>query len=478
MIIALLIVIAIVIIKTVSFASKQIDVEALEKIEITDKPIQRLAGAVQIPTISTRAALPDSSAFLQLHEYLDKEFVFVDSILDKYAINEYSLVYKWPGKNARLKPICLMGHLDVVPVEDLSLDKWKEAPFSGKIKDGFIWGRGTMDDKVSVLGILEAVELLLKEGYQPERSIYLAFGHDEESSGINGAKEIAAHFEAEKIQFEYVMDEGTVILEEAMAGLNPPLAMIGISEKGYCTLTLNAQLEQGGHSSMPPQETAIGILSRALAKLEAKPFPPQLDGPASAMFEYVGPEMELPNKAIFANMWLLDGVLKSEMSKSPSSNAMMRTTTALTMLRAGLKENVLPSKATAKINFRIAPGDDVDFVVNYVRKIIDDPRIVVVPPEIIENPTPVSDVESFGFKVIHRTIKEIFPKTVVAPSLVIAATDSRFYTHVSDNIFRFVPLQIEREDLSRLHGINERINIEAYKESIRFYRQLILNSCR
>ena len=473
----LLIIVAVVTIKTVSYSSKQIDVPPVEKIKVKDDVVQRLSDIVKIPTVSYEDHV-DTSAFLSFFEYIDSNFILVDSLLQKTQINQFSRVYKWQGRNPNLKPYLLMAHLDVVPVEGESLQQWTEPPYSGKIKDDFIWGRGTLDDKVSAMGILETAEILLKENYEPQRSIYFAFGHDEEVGGVNGAQAIVEYFLAEKISFEYILDEGSIVLENAIAGLSQPLALIGTAEKGYCTLELNVNLEEGGHSSMPPQETAIGILSKALAKLEDHPFPANISQNTQELFDHIGPEMSLPNKAIFANTWLFEGLLQSQLSKAPSSNAILRTTMAPTIINGGVKENVLPTKVSATINFRIIPGETSETVINYLEKTIDDERVKIVQQaaSFSSEPSKVSSSSSFGFNALQKTTKEIFPEAIVSPSLVIAGTDSRHYEPVSENIYRFMPMQLKNEDLKRIHGIDERISIENYKTMIAFYYQLILNS--
>lgn len=373
-----------------------------------------------------------------------------------------------------------MGHLDVVPVEGKSEHQWTEQPFSGKVQDGYIWGRGALDDKSSVFGILEAVELLLQKNYAPERTVYLAFGHDEEVSGINGAIRIAAWLQQQGVQAEYVLDEGLVVLEQALPGLEQPLAMIGVAEKGYTTLRLTAKLPEGGHSSMPPQGTAIGILSQALVTLENEPFPAKIDGATAGLLRYAGPETWLPYKVLFANLWLTGGVLMGQLGKEPAANAIIRTTTAPTMLQGGVRENVLPTEATAVINFRILPGETVESVRAYVQETIDNERITVeiMQEEFSSNPSPISATNTFGFEVLQRSMQEVFPDVVVAPALVVGATDSRHYSQLTNNIYRFMPVQLTKADLKRIHGIDERISVEQYKQMIRFYRQLILNSCK
>ncbi len=465
-------------VNTLSFSSRQIPVEAYEPPAAPAGAERRLAGAVQFPTVANANGAIDSSAFRRLDTFLRQTYPRVDSQLELSLIQEFSRLYKWRGRNAKRSPILLMGHLDVVPPGDSS--DWRHPPFSGAIADDFVWGRGTMDDKVACLGLLEATEQLLAEDFIPERTIYLAFGHDEETGGLNGAKAIVEHLSARDVQLDYVLDEGALIIRDAMRGLDRPLAMIGIAEKGYVTLSLTTSLQEGGHSSMPPGETAVGVLSAAITRLQENPFPARIDGAAKSLFRHAGPEMSPLYKTLFANLWMTEDLLMRVLTDEPASNAMVRTTTAPTILRAGVKDNVLPTTAHAKINFRILPGETVESTLKYVRQTIDDDRlrVEVDNPGMASNPSPVSGAEAFGFQVIQKTVQEIFPEAVVAPSLVVATTDARHYTALTDQVYRFLPLVLERSDLTRIHGRNERIAVGNYRQAIQFYRRLMENSCR
>ena len=269
---------------------------------------------------------------------------------------------------------------------------------------------GSLDDKVNITGILEAVSILLKEDYQPERGLYLAFGHDEEVGGQNGAKAIAKRFEQQGIHFEYVLDEGMVVLENALPGLSRPATLIGIAEKGYASITLNAQLGYGGHSSMPPAETVIGLLADIIKKLEQNPFPASIKGPTKLLFDYVGPELSMPYKMIFANTWFFENLLINQLSKRASANASIRTTMAPTILQAGIKDNVMPTAASVTINFRIIPGETILSVQDRLRKIIGDKRIKISIGEAAfsSNPSKVSSIESFGFEAIRKNSARTF----------------------------------------------------------------------
>lgn len=458
--------------------SKQIISSPAKKQEIDNAVLTRLSSAVQLPTISAGAI--DSSAFRSLDTLVQKNYPLIDSLLERETVNDFSYIYKWPGQNPRLNPVLILAHTDVVPVESGSEKNWTVPPFSGNIQDGYLWGRGTLDDKTEVFSVLEATELLLKEEYNPARTVYFAFGHDEEIGGNQGAVSMAKIFAERGITFEYVLDEGSIILEEALDGLDKPLAMIGIAEKGYTTLTITALLAEGGHSSMPPTQTAVSVLAQAIVKLEENPFPLKINGATQQFFEYIGPECNFLQKMLFSNLWLTEDLITSQLGKDNTSAAMLRTTTAPTMLRGGIKDNILPTRASAKVNFRIIPGETVESVAENIRQIIDDSRVLVEisNPEFSSNPTPVSPTESFGFQVLQKTIGETFPETVVAPSLVIATTDARHYVGLSENVYRFSPIILTRPDLKTIHGIDEKISTEGYKDMIRFYKSLILNSCK
>ncbi len=463
---------------TLTADSKQIRTATVEKNILPDSILTTLSAGIRLPTVSAGAI--DSAAFRDLDTLLQTSFPLVHDTLEREVINDFSYIYKWYGRNPRLKPVLLLAHTDVVPVESSSKNQWSVAPFSGKIQDGDLWGRGTLDDKLNVFGLLQAAENLLARGYEPERSVFFAFGHDEETGGDKGATAIAEKFVKEGLEFEYISDEGSVILEKALDGLDMPLAMIGVTEKGYTTLTLTALLPEGGHSSMPPAETAVGILAKAVVSLQENPFPMKIDGATRSFFDYIAPEVSFPQNVLFNNLWLTEGLIAGQLGKDATAAAILRTTTAPTMLRGGIKDNILPTRASAKVNFRILPGETTETVAARVREVINDKRVVVEAgdPLFSNDPPPLSPTESFGFQVMQKTIGQVFPETVVAPSLVIAATDARHYTALSENIYRFTPLQITRTDLKTIHGIDEKISTEGYKDLVHFFEVLLRNSLR
>lgn len=449
-------------------------VDPVIPVEIENAAIDRISEAIRIKTISyDDPSLIDSTAFKDLHTHLESSFPLVHSHLDKEIVQGYSLLFKWNGHDPSLAPVILMGHMDVVPVEEVSLNQWNADPFQGTVKDGYIWGRGALDDKNGVMGILEAVEMLLKEGFQPRSDIYLAFGHDEEVGG-KGAIATAALLKGRNIKARFILDEGGIVANGIVPGVDDMVSLIGTAEKGYASLELAVNME-GGHSSMPAKETAIEVLSRAVVKLRDNPFPAHITPPVEGLLNNIKPHMSFFQKMVLSNLWLFESAVIGNYEKSSSGNASIRTTTAPTIFKSGVKENLLPAEASAIINFRILPGETSDDVVNYVNKVIDDERVKVSKYSFVQEPSFVSASDNKEFNLLRISLKQVFGNLIVSPYLVVGATDARHYREISDNIYRFSPMILESEDLNRIHGIDERISVENYKNSIRFYYQLIRN---
>lgn len=368
--------------------------------------------------------------------------------------------------------------MDVVPVAPGSESSWERPPFSGDIADGFIWGRGTLDDKVSVLAILEAVERLLADGFAPERTVYLAFGHDEEVDGPEGAAKIASLLAERGVELEFTLDEGGIIAHDIVPGVAPPVALVGVAEKGYLALKLRAGTEECGHASMPPKTTAIGRLAGAIHRLETNPMPANLAPPVTDMFDRLAPEMPFMLRLAVTNRWLFSPLVTSRLSESRATDAAIRTTTAVTRISGGVKANVLPCAAEAIVDFRILPSDSIASVTAHVREVIDDPLIEISQHGLANEPPPVSDIDSKGFQALQTTVRQIFPDALPAPHLVIAATDSKHFTGIAENSYRFLPIRLGPDDTGRIHGTNERISLQNYSEVIRFYVQLLLNAAQ
>ena len=458
------------------FETRQIDAAPLTDLSIdTTAAAERLGQALRFETVTQRdPAQLDSTAFRALHARLRATFPRVHELLRRERVSDLSLLYTWSGRDTTLAPVVLMGHTDVVPVEAGTDTAWTHPPFSGAIADGYVWGRGALDDKASVVGALEAVELLLRAGYRPERTIYLAFGHDEEVGGTRGAQYMAERIAARGPRPALVVDEGGAITAGAVPGVDRPVALVGVAEKGYLSVEIVAESE-GGHSAMPPPRTSVEIVSEAVTRLGSRPLPASLDGVTGRTFAYLAPEMGVGPQIAFANLWLLEPAVEWALSRDPTTNAAIRTTTAPTVIEGGVKDNVIPTRARAVVNFRVLPEQSIEAVLEHVRAAVGDLPVQV---HKLQNnaPPPVSQVDSDRFRMVQRTIQQITPDTViVAPLLVPGTTDARHYAPHSDYVYRFLPFRLTPADRGRIHGTNERIALGDYAAIIAYYMQLIRN---
>lgn len=435
-----------------------------------------LAEAVRFRTISySDTAPPEAAEFTALRSWMERTYPLVHQRLAREIILGHTLLYTWNGTDASLAPIVLMGHMDVVPVEAGSEKKWDHGPFSGDIAGGYVWGRGTLDDKENVVGLLEATEHLLAAGVTPRRTVMLAFGHNEEVLG-SGARATAALLKQRGVSPAFVIDEGGAIADSGvMAGVSRPVAIIGVAEKGYLSVELVAEAA-GGHSSVPPRETATGIVAAGVTRIEADPLPARFTPVVRAMLDRTGREMKGMPKAVMANLWLFEPVVLWQLSKSPETNAMIRTTGAPTMFSGSIKDNVLPQRARAVVNFRLLPGDSIAGVLAYVTRTVNDPRIQVRAVGPSSEPSVVTSTTSPEYRMLERTIHEVVPNTVVSPFLLMGGTDSRHYAAVTRNVFRFSAMRIKAGDMERAHGTNERLAVSSFAEAVRFYVRLIQNA--
>lgn len=464
-------------VNTLRQGSRQLEVPPAAPITMDDKAVaEKLAGAIRFQTI---ASLEDPEAggpeFLKLHAYLQQRFPLVHATLKREIVGKYSLLYTWPGTDAQAKPVMFLAHQDVVPIAPGTEPQWKAAPFAGEIKEGFVWGRGSWDDKANLVAQLEAVEMLLAAGFKPKQTVYLGFGHDEEVTGLRGAVEMVKLLQSRNVRLDFVLDEGMLITEGIMPGLSKSAALIGIAEKGYMSVVLKVPATPG-HSSMPPPKgtSAIGMMSAALRRIDDEQLPAGIRGVAREMFETMAPEMGGFQRVALSNLWLFGPVVQAQLEKGASTNAMMRTTTALTIFNAGNKDNVLPGNAEATVNFRILPGDTRESVMAHVKARAGDRFELMALPGAVD-PSPITPTQSASYQQINRTVRSLFPDTIVVPGLMIAATDSRHFTPISDHIYRFSPVRAKPEDLTRFHGTNERISVANLGELVRFYHQLLQN---
>jgi carboxypeptidase PM20D1 len=466
--------------KTLLTPSRQLQVAAAPPVQVdVAAAASRLGAAVRFKTVSSyEDENANASEFEALHAHLQASFPKAHAVLKREAIGKFGLLYTWPGTDPKAQPFALMAHQDVVPIAPGTEGDWQQPPFSGEQKDGFVWGRGAWDDKGNLMSILEAVEMLVASGFQPRQTIYLVFGHDEEIGGERGAAQAVKLFKERGIHLQFVLDEGLLITDGLLKGIDRPLALVGVAEKGYLSLQLSVRATPG-HSSMPPpqpEQSAIGMMSAALARLEASPMPGAITGLPQEMFETLAPEMSGVNRVLLSNLWLFKPLVQRELQKTASTNATLRTTTALTIFNAGNKDNVLPGQADAVVNFRLFPGDTTDKVVEHAQRVMALPDLKVTKGPGWSEPSKVAATDSPAFQLINRTVRQLHPDVIVAPGLMIGATDSRYFDTVADNVFKFSPVRAKVEDLKRFHGTNERISIANYVELIQFYHQLVRNA--
>lgn len=472
---ALLVFTAILVIRAATVKSRQPAVSPLPPVAIDgDAVAAKLGAALKRKTVSAGLDAPAPPAELDgLHADLQAAFPKVHATLKREIVGEHSLLYTWQGTDASKAPIILCAHMDVVPVEPGTEAAWTHPAFDGVVEGGFVWGRGAIDDKGSLVAIFAGIESLLADGFAPAGTVYLGFGEDEEISGRAGAAKIGDALAARGVHAELALDEGSALVEGIVTDVPAPVAAIGIAEKGYVSVDLKAEIP-GGHSSTPAPENALTVLSRAIERLQADPMPARIDGATEQFFAWAAPEMAFGSKLVLANTWALGPIVKRKLGSSPTLGAAIRTTTAVTVFHAGVKDNVVPAMATATVNFRVLPGDTTDDVLAHVRRTIDDGRIAVTAQEASRTePSKVSRSDSRGFGLLASTVREVFPGTVVAPSLVLGATDGRWYGRVAADVYRFAPFRFVTSDLQRIHGKDERLATSSLVDGARFYRRLV-----
>jgi len=442
----------------------------------TARAVNSLSEAVQVRTVSfSDRTLVDLGEFDRFHALLERLYPLTHERLHKTAIG-HSLFYLWKGSdtaqgdrgNQDKRPVALMSHMDVVPADE---EGWEYPPFSGAVADGYVWGRGSIDMKFGLITILEAIEELLEEGFVPSRDIYMISTCDEETGGQSSICQIAERLGSEGVRFDWVLDEGGVVGEGMMSGVDKPLAAVGVAEKGYLDLELSVGME-GGHSSMPGRTTSVGLLSQAIARLAARQMPSRLVGPVREFFKQVSPHVGLGRRLVFANTSLFAPLIKRVMLGSPETAAMIRTTTAPTMISGSAKPNVLAARASAVVNFRLLPGDTVRDVVSHVTKVVGDNRVEI--KVLAESPaSTVSPMDGLGFRLIEKCIGQHYPDAVVVPYLLTGSTDSKSLEPLASGVYRFTPCRLTKKDITRMHGVNERVSTENIEKAVRFFKTVI-----
>jgi len=467
-------------------------------IQPSEKAIHRLVGGIRIPTVSNEVyENTNFKPFDEFKAYLPQAYPQIYSNMDTLTVNNYGLLFHWKGKNKDLKPVLFLSHYDVVPVigydpaSEVATDtifqpndtpveriasvqtEWDYSPFSGAVVNGRIYGRGTLDMKGMLFSLFEAADELISEGLQPERDIWFAFGHDEEVSGRQGAVHIAEYFKQQGITFDAVYDEGGIIAASgsAMESINKPMALVGIGEKGFLTLRIKVY-GLGGHSSMPPEKSSLVYAAEIIEKLNSNQMPAKIISPIASFLNNIGAEMNFTSRMAIANQWLLKPVLLKTLQKSPSSNALVRTTTAISMAKGSDAPNVLTSVSEVTVNFRILPGETVDDVRNHVNDICKGYEVEIETISARE-PSAISPENTKGFEIIKESLSQLYPGTIVSSYITIGGTDAYKYQIVSDNIYRFMPVELNQYEQRVIHNENEHITFENYGRMIRYFKEVM-----
>ena len=438
--------------------------------------IERFRAALRIKTdwpgnikAEDTAAIKNAEAALaRFQEFLAGNYPFLNKAAERRVLSPYSLVYRWPGMSDTA-PVLLMGHYDVVPAET---EKWTADPFGAELKDGYIYGRGALDMKNMVISIMESAEELCSRGFKPAHDIWIVFGGDEERTGIKGAKETAKWFSEKGIHFSFVLDEGTPVAEDMIKGINTPLALVGIEEKGFLSLDLTVD-QQSGHASQPPEQQAAAVLGRSLLRLSRRPFPWRLTPAVEAFFKQLGPYASGTRGLAMGHARLLGKLFFAVAASNTATRALFRTTLAMTQLEGSAADNVMPSSVRAVINLRLLPPWTVDTAIERVKAVIADDQVAVTVHGLGTNPVKAqpdqTKLTGSGWKEIKNALAKTFPDIPVLPFLMLATTDSRHYKDLTSGIFRFNPLLLDQKELSLIHGHDERISLENLELCLKFY---------
>jgi len=436
-----------------------------------DAAAGRLSQAVQIQTVSHQDPAEDQPAeWDRLHALLQSAYPAAHAAMRREVVGTKSLIYTWPGSDPSLAPVILMAHQDVVPVTPGTEKDWKQPPFSGAIADGAVWGRGSIDDKGSLITLFEGIEALAKQGFHPRRTVIVVSTEDEEVRG-SGARAAAAALQARGVKAEFVVDEGlAVITNNPVTGGR--LALIGTAEKGYATLKVTARAP-GGHSSAPPNDGGGAVtLSKAVVAIAEHGFPMDFRGPGAAMLQSLAPTAPFAIRMAVANTWLFKPMIVKQVAATPAGAALLHTTIAPTMLKGSPKENVLPQDASAWINYRIAPGDTSAGVMRRARDAAGPLAVTFAWEKPPAEPSPVSSTTSDGWKTL-AAVAAATTGAPVAPSLVTAGTDSRYLQPVAKDVYRFQPMDFGLADIGMIHGTNEHMTLKNLGQAVQFYARLV-----
>ena len=466
---AIVLLFAMVLIRAMAF-KPQTDEPVPSTYEVVDEAVvaKHLQEMIRCKTVSVRDGMGhNEEEFDKFRRLLTEFYPEISKVCTFERIGSSGLLFHWKGGKAA-DPTVLMSHYDVVPANE---DQWEKPAFEGVIENGILWGRGTLDTKTTLLGIMEAAESLIMEGFAPENDIYFSFSGDEEVAGT-GAPEIVDELEKRRITPSLVVDEGGAIVRNIFPGVTEECALVGIGEKGIMDIELLVK-SAGGHASAPPAHSLVGVLARAVVDAEKSPFPFRITQPVAEMFDTLGRHSNFMFRMIFANLWCFKPVLNAICKKSGGElNALLRTTCAFTQMEGSAASNVLPPEARVVANLRLMGGDSAESAIQYLKDTIENDKIEINKIHSSE-PSIVSDTSSAGYNKLKTAIRQTWPDALVSPYLMIAASDSRHFCRISDKVMRFSGMALSAEERGLIHGNNERIPVEKAVKTVAFYRRLM-----
>ncbi len=460
---------AVILIRAAAFRPKKAAERPREEVIFDgDKAIEALQKLIRCRTVSYYdPALEDDGEFEKLIALLPELYPHVATACPLTRLPDRALLFRWEGKGHD-KPSVMMAHYDVVPVEE---ENWEKPPFEAIIEDGVLWGRGSLDTKVTFNAILSAADTMIADGFVPAQDIYFAFSGGEEVNGL-GAVRIVDWFKEQGITPALVVDEGGAVVENVFPGVKAPCGLIGIAEKGMMNLTFSVA-SQGGHASAPKPHTPIGVLSRACCRVEKKPFPMHMTKPAGEMFDTLGRHSTFLFRVIFANRrlfgWVLD--LFGKLSGG-EINALLRTTVAFTQAKGSMAPNVIPPSASLTANLRLNPEDSVESAVRRIAATVKDDNVTLTVGSAME-PSPISETDCPAWDKVASAVADTWPGCIVSPYLMVQCSDSRHYGDLSNHVYRFSAMDLTSEERKTIHGNNERIRLDCAKRAVEFYLRLM-----
>ena len=460
---------AVIAVRTIRFTPKSQPAVSEESFDFDkEAAVDALAKLVRCRTISYNdKSLEDDGEFEKLIAMLPELYPNVFRVCSFEQLPDRALLLRWQGKNSG-DPAVLMAHYDVVPVNE---ENWEKPPFAGILENGILWGRGTLDTKVTFNGVFSAANYLIGQGFQPEQDIYFAFSGGEEVNG-KGAPNIVQYFIDHNIQPAIVVDEGGAVVENVFPGVTKPCGVIGIAEKGMMNVQYRA-VSNGGHASAPKPHTPVGVLAAACKRIEDHPFKAHIEGPAAQMFDTLGRYSTPLYRMIFANMWCFGWVIDLLGKKNGGEiNALIRTTSAFTQMEGSSARNVIPPEAKMVANMRLNPADSVASALEYLKKTVADDNVEITVLESFE-PSPVSETDCPAWDKVAYAVANTWKGCVVTPYLMVQCSDSRHYGKISNHVYRFSAMDMTGEERASIHGNNERIRVETIGKAVEFYIRLM-----